>query len=789
MKRAYDPDTNTVRDLRIDDSAMPLAKNFFDFCFNILGKDVRPPFARQMWIAYTLLSEYCPDCTKPKWYEDIENIEVDMDPYSLRKKVAFLEYGVCPFCTKTKGQLIEEGKLFDKTDLILLLGQRSGKSTISTLLAAYVTHHLVKAPRLSKLCSGIQDFTPLSSTFTATTAAQAIKTLWNPFKKIIAASSWFKNYFSMLDEYKAETGKELYQFNPASGLYLRFFHKNLELYSSGPAKRTLRGDTRFFCVAQDSLVLTTEGEKPIQTVRRKDRVLVGTEEFRVKALIANDIRFCVELELANGNKLICTSDHKIRVFSKYQIDPFLWYEAKETLGELVVIQQEETRDTVNRTDRKNLGYSTCIAVRSVGFRQVYDLSIDSEEHAFIANNILVHNCATDELSYFPFNVNETDEDGEEERERANADEVHQSLVNSLATVQAGIMEARKKGVHHIPQAMFANISSPYSWLDKACRLYLENQDNPYALCVKKATWEISPMYLRDNPVIVAAYKRNAKKAERDFGANPPKIGSDFYSKESVLKCFQLSHQYKLSHQPDSRYTKAKLVELQKKDKLLPAVLSIDAGVNNNAFGVTLTTRVGASVYVEVLLELVPQPGTEIHYPDCYESILKPLIKDRNVKVLVADRFNSLQILQQARDDFPDIKAVQYSVKLQDFHNVLNLVATENLFFPKLDLAPERVELVTNYKVELLQHPADHLYLQCITVQELGGTVVKGQSPSGVKYTDDIHRAMVLGVAAVTSEKVSKHLAKFKALEKSSTNAPQSRVLVAGRLQSLLGLRR
>ena len=31
MKRAYDPDTGTIRDLRVDDSQLPMAKNFFDF--------------------------------------------------------------------------------------------------------------------------------------------------------------------------------------------------------------------------------------------------------------------------------------------------------------------------------------------------------------------------------------------------------------------------------------------------------------------------------------------------------------------------------------------------------------------------------------------------------------------------------------------------------------------------------------------------------------------------------------------------------------------------------------
>ena len=515
-----------------------------------------------------------------------------------------------------------------------LLNHNSGKSTISVMLIAYITHMLLKSPKLSALYPGIQEFSPLTCTMVATTAHQASKTLWSPFRRLVDSSSWYTELFQILDLCKGATGKELYQFKQVNGLYLRFFHKNLDLYSSGPAKRTLRGDTRFAAV-------------------------------------------------------------------------------------------------------------------------------------------------TDELGLFPFNTDMSEEDqGEDDRERANADEVHQSLSNSLTTVQGAIIAARLKGINHLPQGINFNISSPFSWMDKICRLYLENGNNPSACCVKQPTWEITPLFTKDHPVIIAAYRRNAKKAERDYGANPPKIGSDFYQRESVLKCFQIEPWYGVSYEADAVNTIAKAVRKHLCAKHPPAVLALDAGSTDNAFSLALAYRKGGDVIVPVLIEVVPVKGKIIHFPSMYTNIILPICKACNVKVLLSDRWNSLQILQQAKDDVPDLKAQQYSVKMSDFINVVGLVESGCLIFPKLDLDPAKTELVTDYKHVLRDHPADHLYLQCLTVQELGGTVVKGASPAGIRYTDDLHRAMVLAVTGVLNDRVATYLSKFKEIDRGPSAGPG--VIVVGR---------
>lgn len=412
-------------------------------------------------------------------------------------------------------------------------------------------------------------------------------------------------------------------------------------------------------------------------------------------------------------------------------------------------------------------------------KSVYDFTVPGK-HAFTANGLVSHNtrflAATDELGLFPINV-DIEEDGDDERERANADEVHQSLVNSLATVQAGVMQARNAGIHHLPQGLNCNISSPYSWLDKICKLYLENQDNPLALVVKEPTWEVSPLYTREHPIIVAAYKRNSKRAERDFGANPPKIGSDFYRRESVLKCFQLDPWYSTNYVATADDTKANAVQVKKLARYHPSVLALDAGSHNNAFALSLCYRDGGNVNVPLLLEVVPSKDKPVNFPYLYTHVILPIMKMCNVKVLTADRWSSLQILQQAKDDIKDLKSQQYSVKMADFRNVINLVESESIYFPKLEMEPNRIEVISNYKVELISAPASHLYLQCLTVQELGGTVTKGASAT-VNYTDDLHRAMVLGVTALLNDTVSNYLSKFNIKERVDDGGPK--IIVSSR---------
>jgi hypothetical protein len=639
MMNSFDPLTNTVKDLSVDDRDLKRAKNYFDFCKNIAGKTIKLPFARQLWISYVLFGEYCPHCTDKHYYTDVTNIPVDMDPNDLVKKVVLLEDGVCPKCSRTKSGMILDDSLVGYNQLVLVAGQRGGKSSFSSTKSAYHAHALLKSPRLAAICQGIQEFTPLTSTFVALTVARANKLLWSPFYQIIDNSDWFKEYFRLLDDVGRRYDKELYKKNDT---FFRFFHRNLDYYFMGPNMRTLRGDTRVLAV-------------------------------------------------------------------------------------------------------------------------------------------------TDELGMFPFDIKRTfvDNEGEEqelddednERERANADEVHQSLDNSLSTVRTEMYDLYKRGINTIPTGLNIAISSPKSWQDKICRLLGESA-NPDALSLglRLPTWEINPLYTRSHPIIRQAYARNATKAERDFGANPPRVDSAVFNRSQVQHCFVGRQYHKLKVDLENpEYTVAKLTDIIEKAEWSPHAMAVDAGLVNNSFALALGRRKDLAVEVCTVLELMPSSKRPIHFPSVYRDILLPLAKNCNVCAFGADRWNSIGMLQQIKEDTND-RCMPLSVTLnsKQFDYFKDLVQSGSLILPSTELKFDNIEEVKNYKTELVGYPVDHLYLQMMTTVDENGSLQKGSG-----FTDDILRSVIVLTAMLFMPKVREHMEKQGTKSRDITSN-KARVFVSGR---------
>lgn len=606
MRNAEDPLTGTMRDLKIDDGDLPLAKNFFEFSTTMLGP-IKPPFARQMWVGWKLFAEYCPRCSDPEW-DEVTGVPVDFKPKDIPDHIQFLDYGVCPNCGATKWELHQAGELDLPTEAVLDLGQRSGKSTISAMFSGYHTHRFLKIPKFSTFAQGIQDFSPLTGTFVALTFSRAFKLLWEPFTKIIEASPWFQDYFSMLDHYGEKYGKELYK---KKDIFMRFHHKNLDFYPSGPLKRTLRGDTRLSAVV-------------------------------------------------------------------------------------------------------------------------------------------------DEIGWFPVANSAEDEDDDDERERAHADEVHNSLTRSLATVQTESLALLSKGMNHIPTGLMISSSSPASERDKITRLYKQSLTSKQMVGINLPTWEINPLFRRDNPVIVEAYRKNPEKAERDFGAKPPRISSAFMKKDVLDGAFVLTNSHKLEYDysiPKEVFGKS----MMRQQIFQPSVMAIDAGYSNNSFCIVVGHYdfISSKVKVTTIIEVMPTDKRRINFNKVYQNIIIPVAKETNSKFLFADRWNSLDILHRAKDDIPGLESKQYSVKMKDFEMVHSMFQEKSIILPKMEIQDtEKIELVEDFR-DLKGSPVSHFYLQCITVKEIGGTVDKGEG-----FTDDIFRAFSLMVTKMMDPKVLEKLKEF-----------------------------
>lgn len=837
MQSSYDPFTNSVRDIKIDDRALKLSTNYYHFCTKIAGSAIKAPFSRQLYVAMILLGEYCPRCTDEKWL-DIMNVPVDMESKDLVKRVVLLDNGVCPKCSATKSGLILGGEMKDYNELAIVQGQRcvigptrlqtrigfktfndieelhvdsrgstgfveykgpdlvdydgsfvrpshfyrsgktktlkittsigqeltgtpehplrtsegwkklselkcgdylelhigqntwctdkdrqelldyvgradyysidkeyvsklqldllnlgvvsritqeanqykleilpiteyivavskiedggehetydvcipgthrfmaegllnhnSGKSAFSSTLSAYLLHRYMKAPRMSDICRGIQEFTPLTATFVGLTAARAIKNLWNPFMSIVNGSTWFTDYFEMLRDYGRKYDKELYK---RAGLYLRIFHRNLDLYPAPPLKRTLRGDTRF-------------------------------------------------------------------------------------LG------------------------------------------------------------ATDELSFFNFNPNKNadGEDDDEEKEHADGEEVQQSLSNSLTTVRTEVLHLYKKGINTIPTGYNLSMSSPFSENDTLCRLERDSHnEDSLTFGIRLPTWEVNPLYQRNHPIIVEAYRRNPVKAERDFGANPPQITSALYQPGTIEMLFTPGrpNSHRLLYLDHVKYTRGRSVHVTPQDAYQPAIMTLDAGLVNNAFAMVIAHRRDAIMEVDLAIELVPQPGKQVDFPFLYENIILPIIKDMNVVLVAADRWNSINILQQIEKDVEGCKVTQKTLQYKDFTHFSASVYAGEVKLPALEMPMDRVLVVRDFKKELLNAPISHLALQMTTVKDTGVAIVKGDG-----YTDDMFRALVLNHQQMFSPKHKTHMNRARIKSSTTQKTDKSRAFVISASRSI-----
>lgn len=256
MRKSYDPLTNTAVDVTLDTSDLPLAPNFYHFCKYTVGEKIKMPFARQLWIGYRFFSEWCPRCSDPA-YNEITRIEVDADPEEVLDHVTLLENGRCPKCNASKSQMVLSNELNDYNELDLVLGQRSGKSTLLSLMGAYHVHRLLKVPRLSSICNGIQDFTPIQGTFVGLSFARAKKLLWSPFTSIIERSTWF-------------------------------------------------------CLAEGTQVSLVEGTKSIEDIQVGDVVKTFEGQHAVARTFDNGLRECLTLTLEAGHTLTGTKDHQVQ---------------------------------------------------------------------------------------------------------------------------------------------------------------------------------------------------------------------------------------------------------------------------------------------------------------------------------------------------------------------------------------------------------------------------------------------------------------------------------------------
>ena len=275
----------------------------------------------------------------------------------------------------------------------------------------------------------------------------------------------------------------------------------------------------------------------------------------------------------------------------------------------------------------------------------------------------------------------------------------------------------------------------------------------FILGVNLPTWKVNPSMDRDTPIIVLAYASNAEKAERDFGANPPRVHQTFIKPSQVSpSLFRIKNSHVLKYHYDKPGLLYGRVECLHRPKF-PSVVTIDAGYSNNSFTLTgghFDTNTQKTV-VTTIVEVMCHDNRKIDFNGVYTEVILPILKDLNAVVLIADQWQSLDILSRAQEDMglvafantkkPKCYAKKYSPKRRDFDSLLAMLENGSIELPFLSEADYSQVVAEYIEFKTLNgQPVKHLLLQMFTVRDAG----EGKAPTkGEGYTDDIFRALVL----------------------------------------------
>ena len=351
----------------------------------------------------------------------------------------------------------------------------------------------------------------------------------------------------------------------------------------------------------------------------------------------------------------------------------------------------------------------------------------------------------DELGWFPNDVSAM------KNVKMNANEVYIALERSLLTVRASADKLIERGFNFVPTGYFLNISSPSSVRDKIMELVRTSQGSTKIYGVIKPTWEMNPTVPKS--ALAEEFRKDPVAAMRDYGAQPPLTANPFISsKAAVEECFaEKKNPIKLTYaqkkRNDGTTTRfAKILKMKPSGK--PSVMAIDAGYSNNSFAMAVAHLEDRKFpRISLLAEIMPLPGIPLNYSKIYDEVMLQIMDERNVKLLAADRWNSLKILSDAEED-AGVQTRQYSLKYGDMQTFKSYLLDGQMAIPKPDWTIEEILQYdqSNYPQCFKGFITEHFILQLLTVQDTGSGVIKGD-----QLTDDLVRASMLAVTMLLDE--------------------------------------
>jgi hypothetical protein len=350
----------------------------------------------------------------------------------------------------------------------------------------------------------------------------------------------------------------------------------------------------------------------------------------------------------------------------------------------------------------------------------------------------------------------------------SANEIFKSMENSLLNVRRATHQLIDvMGEDNIISGMGYNISSPKHQRDKIMTLVRKNARSRIVMAVHTATWEVNPNVPRNSREVRQAYKDDPIAAERDYGANPPATENPFFTdQDAITACFgkesnQVKYTYTTTAKADDSGVETKrwatINSVVKKRIRKPAILTLDAGEKNNAFGLSVMTmnlHPATKVIhynVEALIEISPETAQHrLNFTQIVKHVIYPLIEEFNVVGMISDRWQSSKLHTDVSAQYPRIFTQHYTLRYEDFKLVRNAVTDGSLLLPRLEMEPKEILNADKYPDNFRYKPAAHLWLQFNTVRDGVTTVAKGHHT-----TDDLFRTIALGMHFLNDPKFVK----------------------------------
>lgn len=352
--------------------------------------------------------------------------------------------------------------------------------------------------------------------------------------------------------------------------------------------------------------------------------------------------------------------------------------------------------------------------------------------------------ATDELSFMSKKENAI---------KANANEVYNSLANSLRTIRSASHVLRDQGDYNAPTGLMVNISSPVSSFDKTMLLLKEGQQDRKKVCSHRATWEVNPTMPKSH--FKTTLVTNPLAYWRDFAAMPPLGDGAFLGTESQLERMLGTHEPIFRTRPihvtdkvGASYVAAEILQpTLRPDKQTPRIVAVDAGETGNSFAIAVYSAIKGEdnqigLRVDAVIEVAPEADhandtvLPVHFPTM-SAILVEITKHFNVHVVLWDRWQSTGEIQRLRE--AGIQAEKYSPKYEDFLALRGRIWSGLVQSVKPEMPLDKLkEFDITDPLVCARNPWSHFFIQTATVRGSGKKVLKPENGE-----DDLFRTMVL----------------------------------------------